>query len=182
MTSLVLYEWPNKVPGVTDPGDPDIATIVRYGEKVFIFDVDESRGTIDASNIGRILKSFGQAKIYKKNLLAVNHTDAVDLKDRKGKPTLNSLRIKAIADMDQTFAIFFLKQLHALVWKDYSKGVQSTIDFDDGLKMLKIATSALYDLLLASIDDKFSKDLSISEMKNVIDLHNLNNDFTLGRK
>ena len=114
--------------------------------------------------------------------MAVNHTDAVDLKDRKGKPTLNSLRIKAIADMDQTFAKFFLKQLHALVWKDYSKGVQSTIDFDDGLKMLKIATSALYDLLLASIDDKFSKDLSISEMKNVIDLHNLNNDFTLGKK
>jgi len=181
MTTLVLYEWTEKNPKVTDQGDPDIATIVRFGEKVFVYGEDVSSG-IDASNINRILKSFGQAKIYKKNLMAVQHTNAVDMKDRGGKKTLNELRILEIAKMDQTFAKFFLTQLHALVWKDFSKGVQSTIPFDDALKMLKIATSALYDLLLASIDDKFSKDLSISEMKNVIDLHNLNNDYTLGRK
>ena len=47
--------------------------------------------------------------------------------------------------------------------------------------MLKKATHALYDLLIAAVNDKFSKDLSISEMKNVIDLHNLNNEYTLGK-
>ena len=102
MTNLILYEWQDKNPGVTDQGDPDIATIVRYGEKVFVYDQDVSAG-IDKSNIGRILKSFGQAKIYKKNFMAVNHTNAVDLKPKNGRKSLNELRIEAIAEMDHRF-------------------------------------------------------------------------------
>jgi hypothetical protein len=47
--------------------------------------------------------------------------------------------------------------------------------------MLKKATLALYDLQIAAIEDTYSKDLSLSEMKNVIDLHNLNNEYTLNK-
>jgi hypothetical protein len=59
-----------------------------------------------------------------------------------------------------------LKNLHELVWKDYTKGILSTIALDEALHLLKKASLALYDLLVASVDDKYNKDLSIAEMKN----------------
>jgi hypothetical protein len=35
--------------------------------------------------------------------------------------------------------------------------------------------------LIASVDDKFSRNLSMSEMSNVLELHNLNNEYTLAK-
>jgi hypothetical protein len=179
MSSLVLYVWSTNP--VVQENDPDYATIVRPGEKIFVYDQDTTRNTIDATNKGIILKRFGKAKIQKVNDMAVNHMDAVNMKPNNGNATLNQLRLAEIKRMDVEFADFFLKRLHTLVWKDYARGVQSTIPFDDAFEMLKKATHALYDLLIAAVEDKFSKDLSISEMKNVIDLHNLNNEYTLGK-
>ena len=180
MSSLVLLEWVKPTNNIVSEAEK--ATLVRAGEKVFAFDVDETKTSIDLTNIGIVLKRFGKAKIEKINELSVNHMDAVNLKPKvNGQETLNQQRLKGIKDMNQEFAKFFLKRLHDLCWQDFSKGVQSTIAFEDGFKMLQQATNALYDLLLASIDDKFSKDLSVSEMKNVIELHNLNNEFALGK-
>ena len=183
MSSLVLYVWnenPNNNP-VVQENDPDYATIVKRGENVFVYGQQFTMNTIDPTNRGIILKRFGKAKIQKVNDMAVVHMDAVNMKPNNGNPTLNQLRLAEIKRMDQEFADFFLSRLHTLVWKDYSRGVQSTIPFDDAFEMLKKATMALYDLLLAAVEDKFSRDLSISEMKNVIDLHNLNNEYTLGK-
>ena len=119
--------------------------------------------------------------------MAVNHMDAVNIKNNNGNNgnnalgTLNQQRIKAIRDIDQDFAAFFLGNLHNLMWKDFATGVQSTIPFDEAYKMLKLATDALYDLLVASVEDKFCRDVSVSEMTSVIAMHNLNNEFTLGK-
>lgn len=179
MSSLCLFTWINNP--VVAENDADYATIVRPGEKVFVYDQDTTRASLDATNRGIILKRFGKAKIEKINQMAVDHMDAVNLKPGNGNPTLNQQRVAAIKVADLEFAHFFLKQLHSLVWKDYSRGVQSTIPFDDAFEMLKKATHALYDLLIAAVEDKFSKDLSVSEMKNVIDIHNLNNEYTLGK-
>lgn len=180
MTALALIEW-NVQPEELDQWDPDRATQVEIYQKVFAFGVDESK-VHDKANIKKIIEIFGKDKIFKKNLMAVNHMDAVNLKPRQaGQETLNQKRIKAIEKSNNEFAQFFLKQLHNLTWKDYSKGVLTTIPFDEGLNMLKKATLALYDLQIAAIEDTYSKDLSLSEMKNVIDLHNLNNEYTLGK-
>lgn len=187
MSKLVLLEWIT-APVIVDISDPDIATIVRVGEKVFAYGVDQTRNSIDKTNVGIILKTFGKgsvslAKVYKQNLMAVNHMNATNIvKLEGGKKSLNQQRVEEIELMNRKFAEFFLAQLHILTWKDFSKGVQSTIPFDDAFKMLKAATMALYDLLVASVDDKFNKDLSISEMTRVADLHNLNNDYALGKK
>ena len=61
MSSLVLYEWKN-APTVIET-DPDYATIVRVGEKVFVYGEDATKTSIDLTNIGIILKKFGKAKI-----------------------------------------------------------------------------------------------------------------------
>ena len=66
-----------------------------------------------------------------------------------------------------------------MMWKDYGQGIHSKIVFDEAYNMLKKITGPLYQLLLASVHDKFSKDLSMAEMKSIIDMHNLNNDFSL---
>jgi hypothetical protein len=115
--------------------------------------------------------------------MAVNHTEAVNLKPQQvgGPESLNKQRIRSIESANTNFCKFFLKNLHELVWKNYENGILSTIQLDEALYLLKKASLALYDLLVASVDDKFNKDLSIAEMKNVIDLHNLNTEYTLGK-
>jgi hypothetical protein len=178
MSQLVLYEW--KEAPVINETNPYYSCIARHGEKVFVYNKDTS-ATIDKTNKSIVLKRFGKAKITKVNEMAVNHMDAVNLKKVQGQDSYNKQRLNAIKDVDEQFADFFLKRLHDLVWLDYDKGILSTISFEDAFEMLKKATHAVYDLLIASVDDKYSKDLSISEMKNVIDLHNLNNEYTLGK-
>jgi len=178
MSQLVLYTWPAN--SILRETDPFYSNAVKYGEKVFVYGKKDVSSSIDPTNEGIVLKRFGKAKILKVNEMAVNHMDAINLKNQNGD-SYNKQRLNEIKKVDKQFAQFFLTRLHELVWQDYDKGVLSTISFDEGFEMLKKATHALYDLLIASVDDKFSKDLSISEMKNVIDLHNLNNEYTLGK-
>ena len=84
--------------------------------------------------------------------------------------------------MNNLFTDFFLTQLHTMVWKDFDKGVKSTIPFNEAYKLLKSASTALYEVLIASVDDKYNTDLAISEMSRIAELHNLNVDYSLGKK
>jgi len=180
MSGLCLVEWKNdlKVP-LTHP-DYDMA--VHPGEKVFAYGQGDLTKLQDAANISFVLKAFGYAKIQSVNKLSQNHAEAVDLKPNlKNIKSINLQRIEAIDDIDQTFAKFFLEKLHFMMWKNYKDGIQSKIVFDEAYEMLKKITGPLYQLLLASVHDKFSKDLSMAEMKSIMDVHNLNNDFSLGR-
>ena len=122
MSSLVLYTW-LKHPTIIDKNNADIATICRYGEKVFVYGQPATSGSIDKTNIGILLKRFGQAKIYKKNLMAVNHSDAIDKNKVDGVKSFNRYRIEAIELINNEFAEFFLTQLHNLTWKNYADGV-----------------------------------------------------------
>jgi len=181
MSVLTLITWQKNIPELQE-WDPDRATRVEKFQNVFAYGVEESK-VQDKANERKVLEIFGKAKLYKKNLMAVNHSEAVNLKPQQenGPESLNKQRIRSIEKANNNFCIFFLKNLHDLVWKDYSKGILSTIALDDALYLLKKASLALYDLLVASVDDKYNKDLSIAEMKNVIDLHNLNTEYTLGK-
>lgn len=181
MSALTLINWQKNVPELEE-WDPDRATQVEKFQNVFAYGVEESKNE-DKANKKKILEIFGKAKMYKKNLMAVNHTEAVNLKPQQegGPESLNKQRIRSIEKSNNNFCDFFLRNLHNLVWKDYDKGVLSTIPLDEALDMLKKASLALYDLLIASVDDKYNKDLTIAEMKNVIDLHNLNTEFTLNK-
>ena len=88
MSSLVLLEWVKPTNNIVSEAEK--ATLVRAGEKVFAFDVDETKTSIDLTNIGIVLKRFGKAKIEKINELSVNHMDAVNLKPKVvGQETLN---------------------------------------------------------------------------------------------
>ena len=182
-SQLILTEWKKQIANPVEKGDPDIATVVQKHEKVFIYKKDESTHC-DKANISIILKRFGKSQIYKKNLMANNHMEAVDLVKplRNNKPTLNEQRVKKIKEVDDEYADFFLRNLMFLTWKDYKKGIQTTIPFDEAFEMLKLATKAYYDLKIAFVEDTFNKDLSLSEMKNVIDVHNLNNEYALGKR
>lgn len=181
MSALTLITWQKNIPALEE-WNPDKATQIEKYQNCFAYGVEESKNE-DKANEKKVLEIFGKAKLYKKNLLAVNHSEAVNLKPQQngGPESLNKQRIRAIEYSNKNFCEFFLINLHNLVWKDYDKGILSTIPLDEALSMLKKASLALYDLLTASVDDKFNKDLSIAEMKNVIDLHNLNTEYTLGK-
>ena len=180
-SQLILTTWPDK-PKIVDEGNPDIATVAQQYEKVFIYGKNRS-SHCDKANEAIILKRFGKSQIYKKNLMANNHMEAVDLNkvNRGGKPTLNDQRVKAIQKCDVEFARFFLQNLHDMTWKDYENGVLTTIPFNEAFEMLQVSTETYYDLKIAFVKDVYSKDLSFSEMQNVIKLHNLNNEYTLGK-
>ena len=110
------------------------------------------------------------------NDMALGQTGAIAEEGFKNANKYNTSRVNELKIVDEYFARFFLERLHFLTWNDYDKGVLSTIPFDESYKMLKDVTQPLYELLLASVDDKYSQDLSLKEMKNVIDRFNLKVD------
>jgi hypothetical protein len=115
--------------------------------------------------------------------MALNHMNGIGKKNKADfEQTMNYKRVMAINEMNKTFATFFLTQLHNMMWTDYNKGVKSTIPFSEAYKLLKNASTALYDVLIASVDDKFNTDLAVSEMSKVAEIHNLNIDYALGKK
>ena len=181
-SQLILYSWPDE-PTIVDQGNPNIATITQKHEKVFVYGVEETRETLDKANESIILKRFGKSQVYKKNLMANNHMEAVDLNkaNRGGNLTLNQQRVQKIKEIDEKFARFFLGELMTLTWKDFANGVQTTIPFEEAFDMLKKATAAYYDLMTAFVNDTYNRDLAISEMKNVLDVHQLNNEYSLGK-
>ena len=188
MSKLVLIPWKEQ-PTITNKYDPDYPVQARYGEKVFLYDTDLSRAVTDETNKAMILKAFGQASVYRKNLMSIDQMEATDLKENKrpdGKKSLNRRRIEEINTINDMFAHQFLSMLHYLSWNDLDvakkRAIQSTIDPQEALELLKVAMTAVYDLLLASVDDKFNKDLALTEMRKVIDIHNLNNEYVIGQK
>ena len=96
--------------------------------------------------------------------MANDHVNNIDDGKSRGNKYFNDERLMAIKQTDEKFAIFFLTSLHDMVWNNFEDSIMSTINFDEALDMLKKVTKPYYDLLLASIEDKYSKDLSISAM------------------
>ncbi len=68
-----------------------------------------------------------------------------------------------------------------MTWDNYDQGVLSTIPFNESFDLLVPAMKQLYEILAAGIEDKYSKDLSVAEMKNVLEKHNLIVDQSLGK-
>ena len=186
MSSLALFTW-NRAPLKLPQGDPDKACVAQTNIKYFCYDKKHSlTDHLNESNRNKVLQEYGLSKIAKKNALANNQVNAVDNNKNygpKGK-SLNTQRIEAIEKVDQEFADFFLRNLHNLTWKDWdtSPGILTTIDYQDAYDMLKLATKPYYELMLASVEDAYSKDLSLSNMKQVIEMHNLNNEYIIGQK
>ena len=182
-SSLILLEWKKKAVKLDD-SNPDCACQAEKFVKYFAYGFPETQGSIDKANVSIILKRFGKSQIYKKNLMANNHAEAIDMNPnaRKGGDSFNKQRINAIKNVDIKFADFFLKELHGMTWKNFKTGILSTIPFDEAFDMLKTATELYYQLLLASVEDNYSKELDLSNMKAVMELHNLNNEYSLGLK
>ena len=152
----------------------------QEGEKVFIFKKDASKSW-DASNISIIQKHFGLSKTFKRNSMAVEHTKNINDGGNKDSVSFNSQRLGEINVLNENVAKFFLERLQDLTWDDYDSGVLSTIPFDEAFDLLVPAMKMLYEILAAAIEDKYSKDLSVAEMKNVLEKHNLLVDQTLGK-
>ena len=178
MSKLVLLEYNNSLR--TDNGAPNYkrSMYALQGEKVFIYKKSVS-AAFDETNRNIVLKHFGLAKTYKRNSMAVNHTNAIN--DGKNQVNFNDDRLSGINKLNLDIADFFLKNLHELTWDNYEQGVLSTIPFNEAFDLLVPAMKQLYEILAAGIEDKYSKDLSVAEMKNVLEKHNLLVEQTLGK-
>lgn len=179
MSKLILQsykiEWRKK----TDVPEYKQSMKAQQGEKVFIYGKTESYST-DETNRDIVMKHFGFAKTLKRNYMAINHVSSISGAS-KNSIDYNKQRLEEISKMNFTVTDFFLSALHQLTWDDYDRGVLSTIPFDEAFELLVPTMKMVYEILAAGVEDKYSQDLSIAEMKNVLDKHNMLIDQTLGK-
>ena len=181
MSKIILQPY-NKSYSIEYDSCPEYKKCMQaqVGEKVFIYKKDPSK-TWDEANISIIQKHFGLAKTFKRNSMAVEHTQNINDGQNKDSISFNAQRLAEINNLNRSVADFFLDRLLSLTWDDYETGVLSTIPFDEAFDLLVPAMKMLYEILAAAIEDKYSKDLSVAEMKNVLERHNLLIDQTLGK-
>lgn len=175
---LVKYkiEWRSK----SDIPDYKQSMKAQNNEKVFIYGTDATRDSADETNRDIVMKHFGFAKTLKRNIMAVNHVSAISGAN-KNSVDFNKQRLDEIKTMNQSVTDFFLSALHKLTWDDYERGILSTIPFEEAFELLVPTMKMVYEILAAGVEDKFSQELSIAEMQNVIQKHNLLIDQSLGK-
>jgi hypothetical protein len=180
MSKLVLLTYRNSY-SVYRNSVPDYkkSMLAMSGQKVFIYGEDVSVATDDV-NEDVVIKHFGFAKTLKRNKMAVNHVSSINGVS-KGAVDFTKERIEAIEKLNKDVAEFFLKNLHNLTWDNYDQGVLSTIPFDEAYELLVPAMKMIYEILAAGIEDKYSQELSVAEMTNSLEKHNLLVDQTLGK-
>lgn len=187
MSKLVLYEWPNN-PLNLDPEDAYMSsTQVKKFEKVFVYggatkdNVDKTRyRTYDQANRNIVKKSFGLSETEKRLKMSGDYINSIE-NGKGGKPKLLNKKIDAISKLNDNISHFFLKNLHDLTWDEFDKGVMSTIPVDEAFNLIKPAFIQLREILMAGIEDKYSSDLTLTEMKNIKQAHDLNVEQSLGK-
>jgi hypothetical protein len=101
--------------------------------------------------------------------------------NKKNEKSITSKRITEIKAINKEITEFILENLHRLYWRDYAKGVISTIDPNRALDLIIPAAVDFRKVLVQSIDKKYRKDLSVASVKNIVESHDLETKQALGK-
>ena len=191
MSKLILYEWTKDFEDDTDLINAKklykSTMRVKKNEKVFVFGngrnvqgiIDKTKlDKIDAANINIVKKSFGLSEPEKRFKMRANYIENIDNGNNQNR--LLSERVRAIEKLNNDIAKFFLEKLDELTWDDIKYGIASTIPVDEAFDLIKPAFMQLREILMAGVEDKYSSDLSLAEMKNIKQAHDLNVEQSLG--
>jgi hypothetical protein len=109
--------------------------------------------------------------------------DTNDYLEGIGKKNDKSITSKKIAEtlkINKEITQFILENLHRLYWRDYANGIISTIDPNKALELIIPAAVDFRKVLVQSVDKKYRKDLSVANVKNLVESHDLETKQALG--
>ena len=193
MSKLILTTWTqaieDKLTALGANEQYKSSTKVKVNEKVFVFrPKKKADGTLfendlfktnNEANINIVKKSMGLSEPEKRLKMSANYIENIN-NGGSAKNNILTERIKAIEELNNKIAIFFLENLQDLSWDDIEKGIASTIPVDEAFDLIKPAFMQLREILMAGVEDKYSSDLSLAEMKNIKQAHDLNVEQSLG--
>lgn len=175
MSELILFKWDK---------DKDIRYVnsVRKNTLVFIY----GKSTANAANylegydlpnedfIKRMLGLDEEEQFYEDTQ---GYLEGIGKKNDK---SITSLRIKEITDLNNEIVEFILKNLHKLYWRDFTTGVISTINPNKALDLIIPAAVEFRKVLIESVDKKYNRGLSVANVKNIKENHDLDTRQRLG--
>ena len=173
MSDLTLIKWDKAK-------DENISNSVPKGTLVFIYVEDEKNNLRKEANEAN--------KFFIKRQLGLDEEeqafdDTNDYLDGigKNKSSITTNRIKEIKNINNDITNFILKNLHKLYWRDFDKGVISTIDPNKALELIIPAAVEFRKVLIQSVDKKYRKDLTVASVKNIVESHDLETKQALGK-
>ena len=99
---------------------------------------------------------------------------------KKNDQSITSKRIAEITTLNQEIIEFILTNLHKLYWRDYDTGVISTINPNKALDLIVPAAVEFRRVLIEAVDRKYNRGLSVANVKNIKEEHDLDTRQRLG--
>ena len=164
MSELTLIKWDN-VKGAESNSVPK-------GTMVFVYDKNLTGGNkhpeTNAANEFFIKRQIG---LDEEEQAFEDTNDYLEGIGKKNEKSITFKRIKEIKEINQEITEFILDNLQKLYWRDFSKGVISTIDPNKALQLIIPAATDFRKVLVQSIDKKYRKDLTLANVKNMVESH-----------
>lgn len=176
MSELELCKWGKDK-------DPKLINSVPKGTLVFIYkkvvgDKFGAKDEIDASNEFFIKRQLGldeEEQFYEDTQ---GYLDGIG---KKNDQSITSKRISEITTLNNEIVVFILKNLHKLYWRDFDNGVISTINPNRALELIIPAAVEFRKVLIEAVDKKYNKGLSVANVKNIKEEHDLDTKQRLGQ-
>ena len=174
MSELNLYKWQgdknNKVNSV-----PKNTPVFVYGKAIdraadFKDEYDEPNEFF----VKRMLGLDEEEQFYEDTqgyLQGINKNNAQSITNK---------RIDEIKDLNKEIVEFILKNLNKLYWRDYDTGVISTINPNKALDLIVPAADEFRRILIEAVDKKYNRGLSVANVKNIKEEHDLDTRQRLG--
>ena len=166
---------------------------VPLNTPVFIYGKQATKEKSKNQNINDLIVSNGKAndepnEFYIKRQLGLDEEEQA-FEDTTGYLTgigknvddsITNKRINEIKLINQSITEFILENLHKLYWRDIENGVISTMDPNKAVDLIIPAATKFRDALVAGVDKKYNKGLSVANVRNVKETHDLDIKQRLG--
>ena len=170
MSDLTLFKW-------TKDKKKDFVNSVPKGTLVFQYITGQEK-EMNESNEFFIKRQLGLDEEEQAYEDTQGYLEGIG---KKNDNSITSKRIKEILDINKKIVVFVLENLHNLYWRDYTNGVISTIDPNKALELIIEPASSFRKALIAGVDKKYRKDLSVASVKNDVESHELGTKQALGK-
>ena len=178
MSELVLIKW-------TSEKNKDFVNSVPKGTLVFSYGKEVKK---NGDGVNKNIETDAANEFFIKYQLGLTEEeqafeDTQGYLEGIGKKDDNSItnkRITEIKAINKEIVEFILKNLHKLYWRDYEKGVISTMDPNKAVDLLIPPASQFRNALIEGVNKKYNQGLSVANVKNLKESHDVDIKQRLG--
>lgn len=178
MPKLYYYTWIQENVNDNSPTDDDLLQNPHWedlktqlNDQVFVFNGFKGDGTdkkktenLDKQNIAVVKREFKLLNLEKKNKMVDKQVENIN----NGKKGAQNKRTEGIVKLDEMIISDFLRYLDRMYWEDKSKGIRSTISFDDAFDLVKPIFQDLINVSATIIDDTYNNKITDKEVQDAV--------------